>query len=361
MAVPPPTSKPVRIREIAIKAQCTTATVSLALNNSERLPERTRQRIQKIAREMGYIPNRQAKSLSLGRTGVVGVIMPMASDPYYAAILDALVQTGSERGLQLQVQFHRWAPVEEFRAIQQMAEARVDGILHYPARVCYDEGEIGAYLRKMATPLCLLSNLGNSMELPPGISAVIKDYSSEAAILSRELVREGHRKIDILQPAFADDASHASHYRALLAATEIEARLFTPEGDGLSGFSVSTGLSPVQNQELHAYFIESYVNSRDRANVVLTSNFRIAWGLFSAMTRRKLRCPEDISIISIGHSHGGNEGTLPLTALEYNPQEIASNAFDLLLAGMQPDFHPQVRKISPHFIYRDSCPQKHAE
>lgn len=351
-------SKPVRIREIAAKAKCTTATVSLALNNSERLPERTRLRIQKVAREMGYIPNRQAKSLSLGRTGVIGVIMPMASDPYYAAILDALVQSASERDLQLQVQFHRWAVAEEFRAIRQMAEARVDGILHYPARARYD-GEIGEYLQKMRTPICMLSNLSNSLCIPEGASAVVKNYPAEMALLAEELLKQGVRTLDILHPSFPVSDMRTGHYRELLEHPKLNARLYSPPCMGKEGnvFSSLQGLSPHKNQALFSHSIDSYMEAPDRAPVVLTSNFRVAWGLFAAMARRKLRCPEDSAIISIGHSHGGDEGTLPLTALEYDPQEVAAHAFDLVMRGDgEADFQPEVRQVAPRFVYRESFP-----
>ncbi len=352
-------SKPVRIREIALKAKCTTATVSLALNNNERLPERTRRRIQKMAREMGYIPNRQAKSLSLGYTGVIGVIMPMASDPYYAAVLDALVQTASERELQLQVQFHRWAPAEEYRAIRQMAEARVDAILHYPARASYEDEEIREYLEKMRTPLCLLSNLSNSLQIPDGASAVVKDYAAETALLTEELLRQGHRHVDILHPTFSTSDTRAGHYEGLLKSPHLKVRIFSPPSgkqEEIDRFCSEQGLSPHKNQALISHFIESYIAAEDRAPVVLTSNFRVAWGLSSAMAKHQLRCPEDLAIISIGHRNGGDEGILPLTALEYDPQEIAAQAFELITARRGELPHKEVRKIAPQFFYRESYP-----
>ena len=64
----------VKIKDIAIKCQTSTATVSKALHNSPELSKETIERIQKAAKEMGYVPNAYAQALKIKHSYSIGVI-----------------------------------------------------------------------------------------------------------------------------------------------------------------------------------------------------------------------------------------------------------------------------------------------
>ncbi len=69
-------SKRVTLKDIAQAADVTTATVSYVLNDApdQTIPEETRSRILKVARELNYVPNSAARSLRRNRTGCIGVV-----------------------------------------------------------------------------------------------------------------------------------------------------------------------------------------------------------------------------------------------------------------------------------------------
>src|SRR4051812_46200047 len=73
--------RPPTIHDIAALCGVAASTVSRALSSPDRVNIRTRQRIEAAAAQLHYIPNSQAKALSSGRTGAVGVLVPDITNP----------------------------------------------------------------------------------------------------------------------------------------------------------------------------------------------------------------------------------------------------------------------------------------
>ena len=82
----------VTIREIADLAGVSIATVSRVMNGRDDVSPETREEVLRIVRERGYITNRSARALSAGKTGLVGVTVPMVDHPYFAVILSGAAE-----------------------------------------------------------------------------------------------------------------------------------------------------------------------------------------------------------------------------------------------------------------------------
>lgn len=78
------------IKDIAKQAGVSISTVSYALNGSPKIPENTRQRIQKIADEMDYIPNRAARTLKNQTTRTIGVFLQNYGGQFYSEMIDGM-------------------------------------------------------------------------------------------------------------------------------------------------------------------------------------------------------------------------------------------------------------------------------
>src|SRR5439155_16501635 len=89
------------IRQIASEAGVSIATVSRVLNGRDDVSDETRDLVRRIIRENGYTANRSARGLSAGRTGLVGILVPLVYPAYFAGILAGAAEAVSERGLQI--------------------------------------------------------------------------------------------------------------------------------------------------------------------------------------------------------------------------------------------------------------------
>src|SRR5262249_32591169 len=91
----------VTIREVAQAAGVSIATVSRVLNGRGDVAPETRELVSRVIREHGYTANRSARHLSAGRTGLVGVLVPLVYPAYFSEILAGAAQALHAQGLRL--------------------------------------------------------------------------------------------------------------------------------------------------------------------------------------------------------------------------------------------------------------------
>ena len=91
----------VTIREIADRAGVSIATVSRVLNGRDDVAPETRELVSRVIHENRYTANRSARSLSGGRTGLVGVVVPLVYPAYFSGILAGAAEGLGEQGIQI--------------------------------------------------------------------------------------------------------------------------------------------------------------------------------------------------------------------------------------------------------------------
>ena len=86
------------IKDIAAEAGVSIATVSHAFRNPGRVSDKTRKKVLKAAKNLGYTPNRLASNLRTSKSGNIVVIIPDVADSYNSRIITAIEQVSHERG-----------------------------------------------------------------------------------------------------------------------------------------------------------------------------------------------------------------------------------------------------------------------
>src|SRR5262249_44167424 len=89
------------IREIADLAGVSIATVSRVLNGRADVRDETRGSVGRVVEEHGYTANRSARGLSAGRTGLVGVLVPLVYPVYFSEILSGVAEALYEQDMRL--------------------------------------------------------------------------------------------------------------------------------------------------------------------------------------------------------------------------------------------------------------------
>src|SRR4051794_22923104 len=90
---------PRTIRDIARLAGVSIATVSRVMNDRPDVATETREAVLEVVRRHGFTTNRSARALSAGRTGFIGVTIPLVADPYFSPILSGATEALHEQGL----------------------------------------------------------------------------------------------------------------------------------------------------------------------------------------------------------------------------------------------------------------------
>ena len=90
----------VTIREVAEKAGVSVATVSYVLNEARKMRPETQRRVLLAAKELGYFPNNAARSLAVGRSSVIGLVVPDLGNPFFPEIAKAFQEAANLAGME---------------------------------------------------------------------------------------------------------------------------------------------------------------------------------------------------------------------------------------------------------------------
>lgn len=122
--------KQISIKDVALRAGTSIATVSRILNNvGYPVSDELRARVEDAIRELGYRPNRMAQNLRSKQTQSIGLIVRDISDSYFSAIAKGVTEEASSRGLMPLVCSSKRNPKLEIEYMRLLAQYQVAGII----------------------------------------------------------------------------------------------------------------------------------------------------------------------------------------------------------------------------------------
>src|SRR6478672_660924 len=184
--------------DVARHAKVSVATASRVLSGSEYPVSRaTRARVLDAAAALEYSPNALAKAMATGRTGIVGVLVGDASDPYFAAIVRGIEDVARQHGKLVIVCNSDRDPAIELQYLRALNDYRVDGLI-FAGGGLTDDGyvreirkAINAFRARGAPCVALASHLFPSYRVLIDNERVVRDAVAYLHSL-------GHRQIAFL-------------------------------------------------------------------------------------------------------------------------------------------------------------------
>jgi len=208
----------VSIKDIARAAGVSHSTVSRALRNSALIRPATRERIQGIAREMGYSPDTIARSLVTGRTRTVGIVVTTITDPFVAELVHGIENHALPSGYSTILASSGGEPEREVAAVEMLRAKRVEAVIVTSSRV-------GAlYLERLEAqevPVVLIND--HTSQAAPTTCSVTVDNRGGGRLATEHLVGLGHRRIAYVAaaPGHYDGVERQTGYRQALDAASI--------------------------------------------------------------------------------------------------------------------------------------------
>lgn len=121
----------VSIHDVARKAGCSATLVSRVINNQYGVSEKSRQRIQEAIDELGYTPNRLARSLVLQKTNTIGVVIDTLCDAYFFNLVKGIEAEVDRNGYNVLFCSGSNSAEKKNKYINFFMQERVDGIVIY--------------------------------------------------------------------------------------------------------------------------------------------------------------------------------------------------------------------------------------
>jgi LacI family fructose operon transcriptional repressor len=174
------------IKDVAERAGCSIATVSRVLAGKGYISAEARQKVEAAVKELGYRPNRVARSLRAQKSRVIGLVLSDIRNPFFSEISRAVERVAVRHGYSVLICNADEDPEKEAHYLRLMEEEKVAGILLSPTRASAKSLDPAMY-----PPLVLFDR-----KFPKALfDSVVIDNEDAARRLTKTLIDGGFRKI----------------------------------------------------------------------------------------------------------------------------------------------------------------------
>ena len=180
----------ITINDIARELNITAATVSRALNNHPAVKEATKKAVKEVALKLNYQPNRIASSLRLGKSNIIGVLIPSAEISFFGSVMHGIEKVANENNYNVLIYQTNERYESEKRGVQTFLRSQVDGVL---ASISKETINLDHYLeiQKRNIPLVLFDRVSDVLDVS---AVVVNDYVG-AFEATKHLIMQGCRRI----------------------------------------------------------------------------------------------------------------------------------------------------------------------
>lgn len=295
----------VTISDVAREAGVSIATVSRVMQGKQSVSAELATRVQTVARSLGYRPSPMARGLATGETGMVGVLVPQLSNPYFHEVIKAIGAGAEQDGYRMLIlESDERAADEPDLAASLYTHA--DGVILCSPRMSDED------LQRLATD-CPRTICVNRIPVGIGFPAVAYDSYSPMLEICGLLERLGHRRVVYLAGP-SDSWVNAERWRAV-------------EHAGVFG------LHPLKIQA--GYTIEEGYAATDVAiesdpTAIIAANDLCAVGVLSRLRELGLRVPEDFSLTGFDDIPFSRHTIPPFTTARVPRLELGQRAWKLM-------------------------------
>ncbi|MDA4893115.1 MULTISPECIES: LacI family DNA-binding transcriptional regulator [Microbacterium] len=319
----------VTLADVAKAAGLSGSTVSRALSAPEKVNAQTRERVRRIAEEMGYVPNHTARSLTSGRTDILGLIVPDIGNPFFPPIIKAVQARAQAKGRTVLIADTDERPADEPVRAGEM-RARVDGLIVVSPR------SDGATLAQLAS-------LGPAVfvnRVVPDQTSIVIDAGDGMRQAVEHLAALGHRTIAYLN---GPRRSWSNQQREKAVA------------DAAAAFGLTMReYGPFEPQVQSGVHAADLVLASDVTGVIAYDDL-IALGVMARLNERHVTVGRDLSIIGVDDSPMSSMAYPTLTTVAVPGMQAGSAAVDALVRRLDsPDADAETITLETRLTVRSS-------
>ena len=311
----PQTDQPGRatIRDIARAAGVSIATVSRVLNGRPDVAPETREAVLEVVRRHSFTTNRTARGLSGGRTGLIGMTIPIVHAAYFSVILFGAGEALYEQDMRIVLCPTLHEHEREVTLLDRLMHGTTDGaLLLLPSESSSELKALSAH----GYPFVVIDPMEPMAEGIPSVSAA---HASGAKAATEHLLQLGHRRIGAIigPPTWMASRERVNGFHAALAG---------------AGIAPDRSLEIESNFEIDGGYAAAaqLLDRPDRPTAIFGFNDNIAIGVLRAARERGIRIPEDMSVVGFDDSEEAVLVTPPLTTVRQPLQEMGRMAVSLL-------------------------------
>jgi DNA-binding LacI/PurR family transcriptional regulator len=305
------------IAEVALRAGVSTATVSRAINGSDLVRSRTKEKVWSAIRDLGYYPNTQARALVSGKTRMLGLVISDIVNPFFPELVKSFEFAAIQHGYEVIVANTDYSSERMGTCVRRMIERKVDGVAIMTSEI---EPPLLAELSRRRLPIVFL----DVAKVEPLISVVRVDYNHGIKQAVQHIISLGHKRIGFISGPNSLKSARTRRVAFL--------KCISSCGVSERQRIIVEGNHKIRGGEIA---MTEMLSAPDPPTAVLTSNDLTAIGAMRAISRAGLRVPEDISIVGFDDIEFSEFTQPPLTTVRLSRDELGQKAFSALYKGLQ--------------------------
>ncbi|MDE0546639.1 LacI family DNA-binding transcriptional regulator [Microbacterium sp. C7(2022)] len=327
MARPP---KGVTIADVAAHAGVSLSTVSRALNDNPTVDPVLAERVRASATELNYTASPLARSLVLGRTQTIAVVVPDLANPTFQEILRGVSRAAAADGYHVLVADSAES-VDEERVLATTTRRRTDGVILCSPRMPQEElDRVAGGIR----PAVVVNRTGAGT-----LPIVRADYRAALGDQLAHLYELGHRRIVFLA-GIERSVANTARLAAIAEFTDSHPDVTITEVAGGVDFDGGARAAPT--------VLES------GATAALAFNDLVAMGLLSAVQASGCRVPDDLSIVGFDDIPFAQYTSPPLTTAAVPALELGEQAWAAMHALLEGEDAADSVSLHPELVVRGS-------
>ncbi len=330
------------ILDIARALNITAATVSRALNDHPSVKDSTKKIVRQTAAALQYQPNKIAASLRLGKSSIIGVIIPSAEINFFGSVIHGIEKVANQHNYNVLIYQSNELYEFEKRGIQTFLQSQVDGVL---ASISKETINLDHYslIRKRGVPLILFDRTSDTLGVP---SVVVDDYTG-AFQATKHLVEQGCRRI-----AHIGGQQHVGIFNQRLKGyiDALNVHSIAVDEDLIVYGKVSI--------ESGRYCMQQLLSGRVMPDAVFAVEDFTAMGAMQAVKAAGYNIPGDVSIIGFANEAFGEYLTPSLSTVNQQTNRMGEAAaelfFEMLNQSVNDDLRPRKLVLEPELVLRES-------
>jgi LacI family transcriptional regulator len=297
------------IKDVAVKAGVSIATVSHVLNGTRPTRPHTRDRVIEAVRELGYQQNQAARNLARGKSSLLGLIVSDVRNPFFPDIIAGFQDGALAHEMDALVLNTNYDSQRTLNSVRRLMSLQVPGVAILTSQI--DPSVIDMLAeRRIAAVYLDLGRVG------PSISNILLDYEHGIVEALEHLSKLGHKRIAYI----GGPLSLNSAQRRKRAFTQTAERLgIDPSRTIDADFTVKGG-----------YAACSKLLNGDRPTAIVAGNDLTAIGVLHRAYDAGLRVPPDLSVVGFDDILFAEFTQPALTTVSVPRTEIGKVAFQAL-------------------------------
>jgi len=325
----------VTITDVAKRAGVSVATISRYLSG---FTVRNSEEIREVISELNYRPSAAARNLKSGRTGIIAIIVPDVTNPFFASIVEGAESAVGDDRMVLLVNTGAIREREE-KALSQLF-GRVDGVIMVPST---EEQIAPTFFSQYGLPIVFVDRVTRDGER---FSAVLAENVKGAEIAATHLVNLGHTKIAMIAGPHTSTPGkkRAEGFQSAMAKANLEVSpTYFIEAD----FTEAGGFAAM-NQLLQL---------EEPPTAVFTANNLMTIGALHALREAGVSIPEQISVIGFDDLSFADLVNPPITVISRDARLQGSQAMQLMINQLNRAgaMQPEHSMVDVHLVERGSC------